>query len=203
LQGLAPPLTKFEYQGPVISGATLGEWRHTPVTSEREAETHAWRRSTEILAVPYRPDLPTREGTEELLAKYTADEELAHKVGDEFAVRDAHAMVERQTRLLHRLAQLPPGDNYPFAMHVWRLGDAVVVAVPGEHYSYLQTNLRTRFPGRIILIITLTGGWGPSYLPTRETYGKGIYQESIAVLAPGSLENITDEIAQRIARTLA
>src|SRR6185436_4213414 len=140
----------------------------------------------------------TREGTQKLLAKYSADEELAHKANDELAVRNAHAMVERQTRLLHRLAQLPPGDNYPFDLHLWRLGDAVVVAVPGEHYSYLQTNLRARFPGRIILVITLAGGWGPSYLPTRETYGKGIYQESIAVLAPGSLERVTDELARRI-----
>ena len=57
---------------------------------------------------------------------------------------------------------------------------------------------RARFPGRIILVITLAGGWGPSYLPTRETYGKGIYQESIAVLAPGSLERVTDELARRI-----
>jgi len=198
LQGLASPLTRFEYQGPVISGATLGEWRHTPVTAERAAETHTWRRSTEILAVPYRPDLPTREGTQELLAKYSVDEELARKANDDLAVRDAHAMVERQTRLLHRLAQLPPGSTYPFELHVWRMGDALFVAVPGEHYSYLQTNLRARFPGRIILVITLAGGWGPSYLPTRETYGKGIYQESIAVLAPGSLENIAAEIAWRI-----
>ena len=198
LAALAPPLTRYEYQGPVISGATLGDWRNKPVSPEREAEIRTWQRKHEVLPVPYRPDLPTREGTQELLAKYTADETLAHKAGDEIGVRDAHAMVERQTRLLHRLAQLPPGDSYPFELHVFRMGDAIWVAVPGEHYSYLQTHLRARFPGRIILVVTLTGGWGPSYLPTRETYGKGIYQESIAVLAPGSLENIAAEIAWRI-----
>jgi Neutral/alkaline non-lysosomal ceramidase, N-terminal len=198
IQSLAPPLTRFEYQGPVISGATLGDWRHKPVPAEREAAIRTWRRESEVLSVPYRPDLPTREGTEELLAKYTADEDLAHKVGDAHAVRDAHAMVERQTRLLRRLEQLPQGTAYPFDLHVWRVGDAVFVAVPGEHYSYLQTNLRARFPGRILIVITLAGGWGPSYVPTRETYGKGLYQESIAVLAAGSLESITGEIARRI-----
>ena len=83
------------------------------------------------------------------------------------------------------------------------MGDAVWVAIPGEHYSYLQTNLRSRFPNRIIIVITLTGGWGPSYVPTRETYGKGLYQESVAVLAPGSLEKITDELAWRIEKLLA
>jgi hypothetical protein len=202
LAGLAPPLTRFEYQGPVISGATLGDWRHKPISTKREAEILAWQRIHEVLSVPYRPDLPTREGTAELLAKYSVDEELAHKAGDPLAARDAHAMVERQTRLLHRLSQLPPGDTYPFQLQVWRMGDAVFVAVPGEHYSYLQTHLRARFPGRILFVITLTGGWGPSYLPTRETYGKGLYQESIAILAPGSLERITAELASRIGSLL-
>ncbi len=198
LESLAPPLTQFEYQGPVVSGATLGDWRHKPLSRERQVEIRTWQRTSDQLAIPYRSDLPTREGTDELLAKYTADEEIAHKTGDAPAARDARAMIERQTRLLRRLAQLPAGKAYPFDVHVWRMGDAVFVAVPGEHYSYLQTHLRARFPGRILFVITLTGGWGPSYVPIRETYGKGLYQESIAVLEPGSLENITAELARRI-----
>lgn len=203
LESLAPPLTQFEYQGPVVSGATLGDWRHKPLSKERQVEIRTWQRTCDQLAVPYRSDLPTREGTDELLAKYTADEEIAQKTGDTTAARDARAMIERQTRLLRRLAQLPAGDAYPFELHAWRMGDAVFVAVPGEHYSYLQTHLRARFSGRILFVITLTGGWGPSYVPTRETFGKGLYQESIAVLEPGSLENITGELARRIEKLVA
>lgn len=203
LQSLDPPLMRYEYQGPVVSGATLGDWRYRPVPAERESEIRSWRRLRDALSIAYRSDLPTREGTEELLAKYSADEELAKKTGVAAALRDARAMVERQNRMLRRLAQLPPGSTYPFELSIWRMGDAVWVAVPGEHYSYLQTNLRARFPDRIIVVITLAGGWGPSYVPTRETYGKGIYQESIAVLAPGSLERITEELARRIEVLLA
>lgn len=202
IQGLAPPLTHFEYQGPVVSGAILGDWRHKPISRERHVEIRQWQRTIDVLPVPYRPDLPTREGTQELLAKYSAEEEIALKTGDPAAARDARAMAERQTRLLRRLAQLPEGKAYPIDLHVWRMGDAVFVAVPGEHYSYLQTHLRARFPGRILVIITLAGGWGPSYVPTRETYGKGLYQESIAVLEPGCLENITNELARRIEKLL-
>ena len=33
-------------------------------------------------------------------------------------------------------------------------------------------------------------------------YGKGIYQESIAVLAPGSLERLIEEIGKKIERML-
>ena len=202
IESLAPPLTTFEYQGPVVSGATLGDWRHKPLCQERQVEIRTWQRMAEVISVPYRSDLPTREGTEELLAKYTADEEIAHKTAGATAARDARAMVERQTRLLHRLAQLPAGKAYPLELQVWKMGDAVFVAVPGEHYSYLQTHLRARFPARILFVITLTGGWGPSYVPTRETYGKGLYQESIAVVEPGSLEKITEEIATRVRKLL-
>jgi hypothetical protein len=36
-------------------------------------------------------------------------------------------------------------------------------------------------------------------LPTRETYGLGIYQEQVAVLAPGCLESVVEAVAEQIA----
>jgi hypothetical protein len=35
-------------------------------------------------------------------------------------------------------------------------------------------------------------------VPTAATYGKGIYQESIALVAPGCAEALVEEIASRI-----
>jgi hypothetical protein len=35
-------------------------------------------------------------------------------------------------------------------------------------------------------------------VPTAATYGKGIYQESIALVAPGCAEALVEEIANRI-----
>ena len=35
------------------------------------------------------------------------------------------------------------------------------------------------------MICTVTDGWLPGYVPTADTYGKGIYQESVAIVAPG------------------
>jgi hypothetical protein len=77
-------------------------------------------------------------------------------------------------------------------------GDAVWLFVPGEHYQSLQTSLRARFPGRPIVVVTLTGGWLPGYVPVAAAYGKGIYQESIALVAPGCAEALEAEIARRI-----
>jgi hypothetical protein len=93
---------------------------------------------------------------------------------------------------------LPDGQTFPYQLQVWRIGDAVWVAAQGEPYNRLQTALRERFPKLAIFVCTLANGWGPSYIPPAELYGSGLYQESIAVLAPDSLEKIIVEASHRI-----
>lgn len=141
------------------------------------------------LNLPYRAEFPSREVAEAALAQHTAAEQAARTRGDEAAARDARAHVERQIRLLRRLSELPLGA-YTYPVHVWRIGEAVWLFLPGELYSDVFRELSARFPGLPLIITTLLDGWGPSYLPPREMYNSGRYQESIAVVAPGSLEQI-------------
>ena len=70
-------------------------------------------------------------------------------------------------------------------------------------YSVLQTELRRRFPGTPIIVATIAADWGASYLPPAELYDKKIYQESIAVVAAGGLEQLIESVATRIASALA
>jgi len=77
----------------------------------------------------------------------------------------------------------------------------VWLGVQGESYSLLQTELRRRFPHQIIVVASIAADWGASYLPPRELYDSGIYQESIAIVASGSLEQLIDSIAGHL-RTL-
>ena len=116
--------------------------------------------------------------------------------------RDCHAMVERQTRLIGRLAALPPGEAYPLEVVLHRMGGGVWLTVPGEMYSVFQRELRRRFPDSPIVVATLGNGWGPSYLPPADLYGKGIYQEVIALLAPGCLEQLIEAIAREMGELL-
>jgi hypothetical protein len=75
--------------------------------------------------------------------------------------------------------------------------------VAGEHYQSLQVSLRALFPKRPIIVSTITNGWQPGYIPPVETYGRGIYQEQIAVVAPGSAEQLLAAISQRLALLIA
>ena len=94
---------------------------------------------------------------------------------------------------------LPTGPDIPLPVWLWRIGDALWLAVEAEHYQLLQRALRERFAGDAIVIMTLANGSRPTYLPTAEVYDTGVYPETIALVARGSLERLIDQIASRIA----
>ena len=194
--------TRFRYIGPVVSGATLGAWAHNPLSAEELAAKQLWQctRWNELLA--YRPGQPEAAQVEAELKQFQADEVAACAAGDSAKAADCRAMAERKRRLLHRLSQLPAGEKFPLQVTLWRVGDAFWLGVQGEFYSVLQTELRRRFPGKAIIVATIAADWGASYLPSRELYGTGIYQETIAVVAPGSLEQLLESVAARIAANI-
>jgi hypothetical protein len=198
LESLPPAGTRFEYKGAVVSGAVLGTWAHAPLEVEGVARASVWRQRSWTIGLPYRRDLPTREQTRAERERLSTEEASALVRGDAPAARDLRARVEQATRQIMRLEALPPGDAFPLPVTAWRLGDAVWVCPAGEHYTTLQTSLRQRFPGFPIVVSTITDGWQPGYLPTAETYGKGIYQESISMVAAGSLDRVIGEVAEQI-----
>jgi hypothetical protein len=200
LTSLPPPDSYFQYQGPVVSGATLGVWAYERIHDPRRLQAvRDWRFRQDEIPLPYREELPTLDEAEQQRSQWLQRERAAREAGHDAEGGDCRAMVERQTRLIARLRALPPGPSYPLRVTLLSVGDACWLAVQGESYSLLQTELRRRFPQRSLVIISLAHSWGPSYLPTRDTYGRGVYQESIAVLAPGSLEQLIEELAEWLA----
>ena len=190
--------THFRYTGPIVSGATLGAWAHEPLPANEAERKRLWQlwRWRELL--PYRPGQPKTEEVETELKQFQAEEDAARTAGNTERAADCRAMAERKRRLLHRLSQLPRGDAFPLQVVLWRIGDAFWLGVQGESYSLLQTELRQRFPGTPIIVASIAADWGASYLPPAKIYGTGIYQESIAVVAAGSLEQLIESIATRI-----
>lgn len=203
LESLPAAATRFSYEGAVVSGATIGVWSRSPLEKEELASKRIWSLRRVAIELGYRSDMASREVTLAERADWQARETAANAIGDAGAARDCHAQVERRTRHLTRLDMLPPGKRFPLDVTILRLGDAVWLALEGEHYQWLQQTLRARFPQVPLILGTLANGSRCSYLPTRETYGKGIYQESIALLAPGSLEELEESLEREIERSLA
>ena len=197
LESMSAPETDYRYNGPVISGATIGEWEYAAQDLERQQQTTVFRHRHWELSLPYRTDLQTVEQGEQELKGFLAQEQLARDNGDDEQAADQRALAERSRRLLERLQPLPAGE-YPFPLDVWQMGDAFWVAVEGEPYQALQQELHRRFPQISIIVIELANGSRCSYLTTREAYEKSLYQVDIALLTAGCLERITDELAAQI-----
>jgi hypothetical protein len=198
LESLPPPGTSFHYAGPVVSGATLGAWEHRSLSASQREQKGRWRLRRWAVELAYRPEVPTKEKIAPERAHWQSQEQAAQKAGDAAKARDCRAMVERMTRWQTRVAVLPPGEAFPLPIALWQIGDAFWLAVEGEHYNQLQRALRRRFPDLPIVLATLANGSRCTYLPTVEAYGKGIYQDSVAVLAAGCLEQLIDAIGRQI-----
>ena len=203
LEALPPPGTHFDFAGPVVSGAILGSWKHTPASADERARFAMWGTKRFVVALPYRLDLPKVDATKAELAKWEAEEATARAANDEARVSECRARAEQMTRQLTRLAAMPNGPAYPYRVSVSRLGDSIWVFCPGELYQVFQTTLRARFPHVALVIATVTNDWQPGYLPAAASYGYGIYQEVIAAVAPGSLETVIETVSREIRALLS
>lgn len=197
LTSMGPPAHDFQYQGPVISGATLGTWAYTPCTGDRMAENTVYSGGIYTVDLPFKPR-PNLEDLERQLADWNARQQEADKQGDTIAARDYGARAERARRWIGRLAHLPKEDSYLMRFSVYRMGDAIWVTCGGEPYNLLQTELRRRFPEWTIIVSPLDSGIQVAYLLTEDRYGKGLYQEEPSLLAQGCLERLLEAVAVRI-----
>jgi hypothetical protein len=178
IEGLPPPGTRFVYTGVVGSGANLGTWEYQPCDAEQ-------LRASEQLAACVR--------TVDLLRK----EEIG--VVDSLSGATRDSVQEQEKALRRRFLSEALGDSPVYQMPVWawRLGGALLVAIPNEPYSSLQTELRRRFAGTPVLVLGVTNRT-LGYLPPEETYGSGLYQEQQSPFAPGCLEQTIDVAAQAL-----
>ena len=202
LESLPAAGEEFEYVGPVISGATLGIWKYSPEPVERASQHSRWIDRRDIVPLKYRSELPSRADLEREELQHRAEEQAAITKGDAEAIRNAHAMVERTTRRLIRFAPLPPGESYPYPVIAWRIGNAVWLALDGEHYNILQRTLRARFPNVPLIIGTIANGSTVWYLPEATSYGLGLYEEEVSVLAQGCLETVIEAATNAIQKLI-
>lgn len=193
LAAMPPAAHDFHYIGPVFSGATLGNWRYQPQTDEHAARTTQFRARRLEVWLDYLPGLPSVAAVQLEMKQLAADEHAAVARDDAIEVARLRALIERKRRLIERVQPLPPGQ-FPYLVELWDIGDATWIAVDGEPYHAVQSEVQRRFPDRTLIFMTLSNGALASYIPTREAYSKSLYQVEVAHLAPGSLERVIDGI---------
>lgn len=168
LEALPPPASRLVYTGVVASGANLATWEYRPldaVDQQRCAQL-----AQRMIHVPLQ-------------------RKPALTAVDPPGAAGSDPQAEAEKALRRKFIQAALGDDpvYQMPLWFWRLGDALLVACPNEAYSQMQTELRARFPHRPLLVLGCTNGT-LGYLPPREIYGSGLYQEQQSPFLPGCLE---------------
>ncbi len=176
IESLPPPGTRFVYTGIVASGANLGTWAYEPCDAEQKRASEQLAATVLIAGLRRKDDI----GVVESLSGATPD-----------------SVQEREKALRRRFLSEALGDSpvYEMPIWAWRLGGALLVAIPNEPYSVLQTELRRRFAPTPVLVLGVTNRT-MGYLSPEETYGTGLYQEQQSPFAPGCLEQ-TIEVSAR------
>ncbi|MDZ4820775.1 MAG: hypothetical protein SGJ20_17555 [Planctomycetota bacterium] len=198
LEGIPAAGQVYQYTGWKMSGTRIGEWRYVPQEAcalEPQAE---WRSSHQFVPLPYREDMPTPQQARADYHASRSEEEQALAAGDQARHAAARIRTEQLSRLADRLEGLPVGKDYPYPVDLQRIGEAVWLFVPGELYQDFQVELRAAFPAIPLIIATMSGSWNPAYLPKASSYGYGIYQDTCAVVAPGSLEQLIEAVKDQI-----
>lgn len=178
LATMTPPRSVLELSEIVESGAPLGMWRSSPV--DHPTVLRAGRDEVELDLRP----LPTLAELEE-----------------QWADIDPRSRDERLRRARDLREGYIDGPTVRHPLWTIRLGDAVIVAHPGEAYSPLQRDLRERFPELAVVVVNLANGPGFVYLPSDDAYRRGAYQAWQTALAPGGLARLTEAAIAAVART--
>ena len=199
LEGLLPDGTEMRYDGPVISGATIGVWRQGPMDAGHAQRLETFDATAMTLDLPLL-DLPGQAELDEQLAEWTSREKAARQDGLDREAADCRAHIERVRRAIRRVEALPPDRKAaPYGVTLWRMGEGVLVMVSGEPYNVLQRELRARFPATAIVVVVLCNRGTGGYLLPADDYGKGLYQEEAAAIGPGGLEAVIAEIERQLA----
>lgn len=161
------PGTELVLDDVIQSGAPLAIWEPSPAVWNTTA-TRAFRE------VPVRvKSLPSIEELE-----------------SDWAGIDPRSRAERLRRAIRLRRTYTDMDRPVHPLWVWRFGQTVFVAHPGEAYSALQSTLRARFTSVTIVVMNLTNGPGWVYLPPEGAYREDRYQAWQTVLEPGALERL-------------
>ncbi len=175
LEMMPAPDFRLQLDEVVESGAPLAAWRPVPVTPSSAS-------STEALSFTAARRLPNdRAALERRWANVLP------------GPRD-----ERIRRALRLEFALGTGPTIEYPVWVWTLGHAVIVAHPGEAYSWFQQHLREHLAPRPVVVMNLTNGPGSFYLPNEGAYDLDWYQVWQTRVERGTLEQIAAAVLEAL-----
>lgn len=164
LNDMEPAGNQLAFDGVIESGAPLAIWRHHPYEVSTEL------RAIEVTVQLELKDWPTADALEQ----------------QRLACED-RALEERLRRKRDIRRWLGDDSSFPFVVHAWKIGTALLVGSAGEAYSQLQQELRNHFPEDAVICMNLING-SIGYLAGADWYDRDVYPVWQSPFARGGLE---------------
>lgn len=174
LHGMEPPGARLAYAEVVESGAPLATWSYVPEETSRH-----------LNAVMTSVTLP--------LKNWPSAEEIENQLKQ----CSDRAMEERLRRKLNIRLGLGDSSIFELPIHIWRIGDAVLIGSCCEAYSILQQELRRQFPDTKIVCMNLING-SIGYLPPAQLYDEEVYAVWQTPFERGSYERLFDAMVREV-----
>ncbi len=137
---------------------------------------------------PVRRAIPSAAEAERMLDEYRADFDFLRTVGAdrarvrtaECAVFGAEAAVSLAKALESGTLGRLLGEYVPFEIQAVRIGDGVLVGLPGEVFCEYGKRIKKAWPGKVF-VVSLVNGHMQGYITTREAAERGGYEAAGAV----------------------
>jgi len=173
--------TRFTRRGQTFAemerlGSRLGQ---AIVEATQYVEFHAdvplvFRRRSVWL--PYKP-LPSLDEVAQTVARLQEERARLRKKGQRGAtLRVVETQLEGAKLLKDRVSNAEPVEGVEALLFGMRIGDAVLIGMPGEPFNELGWALRREWAGRFQVAVVGLAGGDLGYFPTREAVEEGWYE---------------------------
>lgn len=125
----------------------------------------------------------------------------AESSGDEWKVFQAGARVRRFADLLAKWTAPQQDSPVEVEIQALRIGELVIVAMPGEPFAEIGAEVRKRSPFAFTMFCGYSEGIGGNYMPTAEEYAHGGYKVERTPYGPGA-DRAVIESAVRLLESL-
>lgn len=173
--------------GVQASGANIALWEDTPV--EPQTPTLAIR--SRYIQLPLKP-FPNPDEAEAEAAALRAEVARLRESGEESELREATARATQAGMRADRARLYHGQSHFPWQLQAIRIGDIVLIGIPGEPFSETAQQIAARSPFAHTLFSGYTNG-GFSYIPVKSAYAEGGYEVETSPFAPGAAEHIVEE----------
>jgi len=136
------------------------------------------------------------EEMRKLVSEARAKLKEAETSGDAWKRHQANARLRRFSGLLKAWQRSYDPTPIPVQVQVLRIGDAAIVAMPGEPFAEIGSAVKKASPFSVTMFCGYSTGAGGGYMPVRSEYRLGGYEVQTTPYAPEAAETIIREAIQ-------